>query len=519
MAIRVVRNQPIQTQFNKNFSCDTYELMQLVQPSDFQKVQFVCTPHKIPTTLSGGVWATTGLIGNASNILTAIGAGTASKASGVGAWKRYQIQFDIKFLAIDNTGGYRVKINNQWLALPDASNGNYSILSGPITCYITMSNSITDPNIIFETAGAGTGLTIKNITIGELSSVAMSVLDENLQQITNVGQVYTQYIPNSGIATVNIIWSDLYNAGVTGLCYLYFYDAMNYGNNLLVNPTFTGGLTGWTAYQWGYDNSLGWGATYDGTGSTYANELYQEVIVPGGAKYRLTFTMYGSRVFVTPSINGAVQASTQYTSLGTAVKTHEIDLSAYSGYVSLRVAFMPVLPTYVIRLSTISLVRFFDAVTVSNIFDLQPRHPNTLLIKGKCNQAAFGFDFSNFDMSIRVHGHVLYKEYPDTTDVYNFSNEVGKILEADAEKLYEVTIRAAPEYHHDTIRLMRQCDTFSINNNVLLKQGNYEVKPTYDLPITEAQFLVRNWQGLEDNSYSIGRLSYAEPGYVVEGYW
>lgn len=519
MAVTIIRNQPIQVKFNKNFTCDDYTRMQLVEYNDFQKVQVLLSPNTLPRVLSGAGWTVTGGMSNALNTLTAAGAGTASKVAGIGAGKKYQIQFDVLFSTIDNVGGYRVKINNQWLKLPDATGGNLSVLGGTITCWVTINGTITDTNLVFEVAGAGTSLTIKNISIGEMSKVGMSVLDENLQEITNVGQVYTQYIPNSPLATINVIWSDLHNAGVQGKCYLYFYDALNIGMNLLVNPTFTGGLTGWTSYQWGYDNLLGWGATYDGTGSPFANQIWQDLIVPGGAIYRISFKMYGSRVYVIPTINGAVQPGTLHASVGATVKTQDIDLSSYSGYISLRIAFQPEQPTNVLRLSNCSFGRIFDAANVSNLFDLQERHKYTLKLYGKCKQAAFGFDFFNFDLTMRVKGYVLYKEYPDTTEVYNFSNETSAILNADANKNYEVTIRAAPEYHHDAIRLMRLCDTFTINNNGVILEGPYDTKPTMELPMPEGKFMIRNWNGLEDNSYSSGRVPYGEFGYAEDGYW
>ena len=123
---------------------------------------------------------------------------------------------------------------------------------------------------------------------------------------------------------------------------------------------------------------------------------------------------------------------------------------------------------------------------------------------------------------MRVSGNILYKEYPDKTEDYNFSDDTVSLLSVDADKLYQVTVNGSPEYIHNAVRIIRLCDSFMVNGKEYIKAGNYDISPSLKLSSPSATFNVKPKYGIPDNtkeSTAIYEQGYVASGYVDAGYY
>lgn len=525
MAIEVIRNQPVQTKFNC-CSCDEYSRMQLVIPGDEQRIQVKRTPYTTPVFLLNLTpWTTFGDISETPGLLTATGYGTAYKNVTLAAGRTYQIEFDVDITELDDNGGYRLFVNDRYVNLPDATGGSYSIVSGRIVAFYTANTVVALPAIIFQTAvGAVTNLTISNITIAELSQPGMMVLDDAKQLLVNLTNITAVDIPDSNITTFWIHWADV---TYTGICYLSFYDLLFFDSNLILNGTFNTSLANWDNYfdetlQWDWFGGIPTRAQYQGTGDSHGNQLTQMVEVPGGSICQLAFTVSGIGIgggegcYVSYVINGVATTPTLYSI--TNAYTETLDLSGYTGLVQVRVVFKPKNVTDTIFIYNVSFKQVADRSNISNPFSLQPKHSGTLVFHGRCDGPAYNFDWTNFFSRLRIRARIEYKGYPDTTELYEWSNKVEELLDADSKKHYLITILGNPEYLHDALRLIRLCDAFTINGKFYVSASDYELKKTEGVCNSAASFEVREKIGLPNNAPGTGD-EYADSGYVDEGYW
>lgn len=508
MAINVIKNQPVQVSFAKVYGGGhEYELLQRVQLSDKQKVQIKCSPNTTPTDYSDTGWTVAGSITHAGTTLTAAGAGTASKTVAVTAGKRYAISFTVNFTGIDSAGGgYRVKINSQYLKLPDALGGGYSILSGAVTTYLTVDSFIGSAAIEFETSGADTALSITKISIGQLSEVGVLLLDEVKASVSiPVGGITVTDVADSPITNVLVNWTAI---DLKGLYYLRFYDALNYDTQLLLNGDFTGSLSNWEAEDGG---ALEWTvvsnkADYDGSGTSHGNTLSQLVNVPGGSIYTLTFTTSGMSLSETVQVyyyaNGVIGGLTNFGAAGPY--NYTIDLSDVEGLVDLRVVFKPLAPAQTFAIDNVVLKRAADIANTTHIFDVQEKHPFTLSFYATNNKSAYDFNYTAFYAQLRVKAEILFKDFPDKTTQVTFSDQVTEIIQGTAQKQYEVFVHGAPEYIHDALRLMRLSDVFTIDGKPYVAEGDYKLEFTDGVYCPAARFLVRPKQGIALNNFEEG---------------
>lgn len=506
MALELTPNQPVATQFNPKYgSGHEYELLQRVRNTDIQKVQVKCTPHTTPADYSGSGWTVAGGISHSGSTLIASGAGTASKTVVVTAAKRYAFSFTVNFTGIDSWSGYRVKLNSQYLKLPDAGGGDYSILSGVITTYLTV-GAFTPPAVLeFETTGAGTQLTIERITIAQLSEVGVQLLDEAKSTASiPVGAVTVTDVADSPLTNVTVNWGLM---AVTGLYYLRFYDVLNFNVQLLTNGNFDTDLGGWEAEDGG---SLEWTnigakADYDGTGTTHGNTLSQLLTVPGGSVYGLTFAASN----IAPSetlqvyyyVNGVQSAITNFIAGPYALT---IDLSSYTGLVELRIVFKPGGPTQTMKVDTVELKRTADISNTTHIYSIQAEHPFTLSFYAANVSVAYGFNYAAFYMQLRCKAELFFKDYPEKSTQYTFSDQSTDIVQGNSQKHYEVFVYGAPEYIHDALRLMRLSDVFRIDGKDYVSDGVYKLEFTEGSYLPAARFLVKEKKGISVNNYAQG---------------
>lgn len=523
--IQVIRKQPIQAKFNCE-DCDEYALMQLTTYEDEQRIQVLSTPRQIKP-FAFADWILSGDVQFYGSLTRFLFTGPATLEIPVELkpYRRYRIELNVMFQSVPDGGGYRVRMNDQWVALPDTdgSAGTYSIVSGKIVAHLT-TIAIGPPRLVISTTGAGLDVAISDITVSEISRVGMRVLDVNKEVLIDYGITNTVEVPHTNISTCFIDWSEVAYAGI---CYLAFYDYFLSTENQIVNPEFASGFTGWgslygSALEWNHISVLPTGAVYPAPGTIVAdNTLVQKLVVPGGAKYNLSFILAGisagEGVFAFFFANGEPGASVLFTTAGT--QTREIDLTALSGAVELWVGFEPRNPNVDIYIRSVVLKSTAEYSNVTNPFNLQVRHSSTLVLSGRCNASAFGFNFDSFFMRCRIRATLEYIQYPDKTEQYEWSDSQEDILTADAKKHYLLNVLGAPEYLHDALQLIRLCDEFTIGNTSYIRAGDYDLNRTDGICPAGASFEVREKQGIEDNDYAGDDDEYTDIGYTRKGYW
>lgn len=511
MAIKVIDNQPIHTKFACPYTCDESQLTQIVQRGDTQAIQTKCSSAATPTAYNSG-WSVTGGIttSGGGSILNAVGAGTATHAIAIASGKRYQVKLTVQFSVIDDTGGIRIKINNKWLKLADASGGSYSILSGTFTYFI----SITTASffyMVIETAGADTECSVSAISFGMLSEVGMRFLDANKSLVVDLGDTYTILSPDSDITNAYVIWS-LLNNYPEGIYYVQLYDIQNsIPLDYITNGDFPSNITGWTqlggsATIWTWSGTPSGHAQYGGTG-TGSNETFaQSFIVEGGMISKLSLTLLGCGVgeglnayFV---ISGVAQEPVTLTADGIYTDFITLDLSNYSGPITVWVVLAPLNSADTFSVYDVKLVPILDNGNISNPFNLKKSWRNSILLTGVCNQQAYGFDFETlFNLSIRIQGELKYSGYPDTTQDYTFSDEQTDIINSVTEKNYDLNVDGVAEYIHDTLRVIRLCDEFLIDYTNYSKVGEYKLKPVEEIHSAGAVFKLKKQTGIATNYY------------------
>lgn len=116
----------------------------------------------------------------------------------------------------------------------------------------------------------------------------------------------------------------------------------------------------------------------------------------------------------------------------------------------------------------------------SNCLDIRAHHKCTHLIKGSCDQIAFGFDFTNFKIKGRVKSMFLNPKYKGDFNRYADANGKFTVTRSSSNKIYEFLIDYAPERAHDWLRLAVACDTIEIGttnstlNQWVNTQGDYQ---------------------------------------------
>ena len=481
------------------------ELMQLANATDVQRLQVQRGVISARSTFAHGAFTKTGGFTGSGSSLLGSGAGTATANSGITAGKTYEIRFTATFNTIDNTGGYRVKLNNAWQDLPDATGGAYSILSGRITLYYYVS-SLTTADLVFETSGTNTDITISGISVTRIADVRCDILDENLDVLDSNPFTITTYNTNN-LADINVDWS---LCSSNGRRYLHVANNVNFNTELLTNSTFATDITGWTAEgggttHWVWSALNGGQAYWDGTGTL--STLAQSITAQGGAQYTISYTATGlaldgsESLGLTVKVNGTTVHTESYTQTGTY--TTDIDLSDYEGqFVTLLLVFRPGSTGQIMGISGVSLKRTQDLTGITTPTHLLTEHLNTKLFYGTNDGNAFGFDFTGFYFRMRCRSRVEYTKYADSPEMASFSDNSNDLTLAYPEKQHTITVYGLSEYQHDCMRLMRLSDTFTIDDVEYVQAGEYTIKRTEHLNAALGQFDVKDKTGIERNTYS-----------------
>ena len=427
--------------------------------------------------------------------------------------------------------GFRFKFNGSYLELPvnaPDTTGQATSTSYLLHWYV-QAGTITDDHLRIESSTPEQIIIINHIGIRRMSRVGIAVYEGNniFLQADNPTGVVTYFAQNTfvnneqGFANITyypIPWTAVINfATFTGRVYgcsrFAFYDS-SYMTNLLKNGSFTTGLNDWVpGNYWTWDSGK---ALYDSpnTAGYLGDTLRQNVTIPGGGIYRLTFTIADipwifDAAAVWYRINGQNMMQTGVYWNGTF--TADIDLTAYADDVDLRIEFGEQSQVIVYHLTNVSLVRLTpDKNNVSNCIDTQAHHPCTLLFNAYNYDNAFGFNYTNPNPTmqhfLRVYAKMDVTAYPEETETpYIFSNNNRVLMFARRDKEYTIFIGDAPVHIHDCLSHMRLHDDFKIGTGVYtglqfyVKESTYELNRRKTSSLKQATFTVREKQGIASN--------------------
>jgi hypothetical protein len=128
-----------------------------------------------------------------------------------------------------------------------------------------------------------------------------------------------------------------------------------------------------------------------------------------------------------------------------------------------------------------------DDTYISNCIEHKQEHECTKRVTATCLKDAFGFNFINtpFELEQRIPLDITRPSYPDEVDDYTFSDGTRSVQYASSEKYFKVRTDKLNEISHDTLRLQRLCDSFSIDGvEYFAKKGAHEPDWDKDFPCT-----------------------------------
>lgn len=504
MAINITRAQPVQPLANWDADVATeYELMQLMLPGSSQEFQIELSPATPPSPISVGGFTLSGGMTVVGSALSCTGAGTATINPGLVANTSYAITVRVSLSSLQETGGFRLRLNNQEVELADkGTTTNNSIISGTITTYHRV-GTVTSSLLEIIVSGAFLPMTFQSISVTPLSVPELKFLDETKTELVATGFTISD-TNRVNIKRIRANWTNVSN----GIRYISVKDTVRFNTQLIKNGYFNASVADWeqedgTALaDWTWDAANGNSAYYDNGGGT---SLAQTQIVPGGGRYTIDIDCYGNPILAVGRayvrINGVKQPEISIT--GNTVGQIEVDLKYYTGFVNLQVVILPFISSRTLWIGEVVMKRVEDTGNISTPYQLgETNYKDTLALRATCAEPAHGLIMGNdLTLSLLVPGRLKYIDYPDKAENYLFSDRETRLLESAAEKEYQVTVHGSPEYLHDAIRLMRLCDTFTINGKEYISRGKYELKPTEGIDSAGAVFRVIDKLSLLPNEY------------------
>lgn len=526
MSIYIKPNQPLGNSVNACACPGDY--CQPIETDDTTILQGYVTPGSGVNLVSDGEfdassnWSldTGWTISGGKLHATNIGGGSTADSVlplGLTPGKLYLIQCEVDVTSAGSAGanqGFIIKVNNQALTLP----GGVTAYNQDLTAtWLFKPGTITTDMVQFSTNESTIDFDVLYIRIYEMSEVGLALYDNSgatqidltafsspnsLKYYFNGGQMTSGSIINEGEYSFNdylvmfelIIstWASI--TSYTGCCTVRIYDTL-----LLVqrvrNGSFTGNANYWT---------LGASWEYASNAANYKTGFYmleQTLSLTGGVSYTLQFaiTFLGLGNYMALYINDTF---TQAFS-GNGTHTYTIDLTEYTGLVSIKLGFTgSVLGDHIYTIDNVSVVATgADTLNETGCINLREEHECTLLFGAYNYDDAFGFDYTTgaYRMFLRLEAKKDISAFPEEKEDYLFSDNSRALLFARSETEYEVLTADAPDYIHECLRVMRLHDVFTIDTALVIASGNYDLKRRKTSKLKQAAFTVKDAEGIASN--------------------
>lgn len=409
-----------------------------------------------------------------------------------------------------NGQGIQLLINGTAIQLPGASSPSQGACSSFTLTGFYIPSAI-NTNTMEITLNNGTiQFTVSDIFVFEYTYPLIEAFDTNGDFIQSIDPILVQYY-NYPLSSLNLTPGNPQNFpslrfdvkfGLDELedgCYsLQIKDgAGNVANGNFLNSN------SWTV-------GAGWSIT-NGTasfvGTPFSNALSTSIYLednPG--PYTLRFFMPTGSGSLIMNLNLSNGGSFTETFTGSGWQEYQFTVEGgYQGPATL--SFIPsgIIPGGVLANINIALtnitIDFDEDFTSENIL-LKTSWSNTptLLFSANNNDGAFGFDYSQgLTHNLRINAKQDVTSYPETTEVYTFSDNSEALLYGQTQKEYTIFVTDAPVYVHDCLRLLRLHDTFMINGSQYVIDGSYDLNRRKTSALKQSSFTVRDAEGIGNN--------------------
>lgn len=429
-------------------------------------------------------------------------------AGSAGVNQGYRLQINGEFLGLPSTtsgSGYNASLVGTWLYQPSAINTDIIVID-------TNENTIdfdVDYFRVYEWSMAGIGiynsdgeLEDSTDTLSSPNSIdyyfysGANYINTSILNKVLLSTIFTSYTDVNLL--INIIIEDITDiTSYIGCMQFAVYDSA-FTHEIIRNGDFATDLSYWlvgTGWTWVTGRAR--------LENPQSGTFRQTVVLQGGNTYELNYDVESSmRLLVDLNQGAGPQVIQDSNGIIGAAPTATIDVSALSGPVTVDIYFTRTPATAANTfLDNVSLLQVgIGQNLISHCIDLQTSHGCTMLLVGENNDNAFGFIFQGgFKLTQRVYGKIRPLSYPEENETFVFSDASRQLMYARSEKEYTVIIGDAAEHVHDNIRLIRLTDTFTIDGSDYVASGDYSLKVRKTSDRMQADFSIRDKQGLSAN--------------------
>lgn len=352
----------------------------------------------------------------------------------------------------------------------------------------------------------GAGFTISggklhgvNVSVGNIAaSTSMSLIvgktyiiqakfDVISQGSAGAGDGFKIFINGDYLYWPDDIFDNGYNQSITAT---WIYVASAFVNNQIVIGTSNDTIDFDVDYVRVYDVSEVGIAIYDNTGTLIDNED----VLSGPNVVNYLVLDYATGDYVAPALLNQHLISVSFTNIPDAALLTRIFIDNLASITDHRGCIT---------------IGFYDPIDsdpdpipqlTSHCIDLENEHLCTLLFRGTNNDNAFGFLFVfGYAMLLRVYGKIRPLGYPEENETFVFSDASRRLMYARTEKEYNTIIGDAAEHIHDSLRIIRLLDTFTIDAANYVASSDYALTGRKTSDNLTATFSIKDKQGLAAN--------------------
>lgn len=347
---------------------------------------------------------------------------------------------------------------------------------------------------------------VKNRTTG---SVAVTIGGSGIGQDADENKGYVQYIDvttsdNTSLFTPTIDFDGcIYDVKLYKLSKGYRFFLKDTNNNIIkiITPTFKDDFIT-VAFDWnaeaienGCDYSICYSDVCNGT------QLYDEtqIVPPGGQAFSLPTVLEDGTLYQIQIISDCDNVSLVFYG-GVEIIMEQDPAGTFTGYFIAKTGTVNVTDFYTEPFEgegcagQLTITSFDSGCSQCLDYDIDDTITGIfycyLPFYGYCDDNAFGFDFTTFQLFVRILAKIHSPVGDDEKTSYLLSSGVEKTIFAQREKYYTLQTEAYGEEIHDALDLIRNCDNFIIGAaRFFAKESAYQ--PEWDKNGALSRALVR----------------------------